>query len=211
MSKEILEILKKKFNDINVINDYQNIVDDGMYPFEIYFVKRYIEDLKNKVILNPGCGAGREAVWLASAGAYLHCVDISEEMINKTKKNFFKLGLTGNYEVSDCFRNWKDQSFDIIFSTNNFLEHIPGRSNRQKILRNFSAALKNKGIFITCVHDRQISYKEWEESWKKNKLDVENNVFINGYAIEIGDKFIKQVTVNDDGRQEMFNFFSNIL
>lgn len=204
MIEQIIKNLKIKFNSDKVIDDYQKGTLKGLYVFEKFFIESFFEKLTGMKILNPGCGTGREALALAKKGASLCCIDISEKMIATARENFEKDCLVADFYVSDCLDlSMLKEEYDLIFATNNFLEHFPRRKNRIQMLQNFWQKLKPDGILITCVHDRLYTEK-YKEYWRQQQKEIEKGIVVNGYEMEFGDKFFRQITSNDDTSCDMF-------
>jgi len=132
--------------DINDLAVYQAF--EGPVSPEYKFALKLLGNIKNKKILNPGCGAGEEAAYLAKKGAKVWAVDISSGMIEVTKKVASKFGVTKNvttYKAS--IEQWHPKSitFDLVFG-NSVLHHV----SLEKALSNISSLLNSQGraVFI---------------------------------------------------------------
>lgn len=104
--------------------------------------------LKGKNVLNPGCGAGEEAVYLAQHGAKVWAVDISAGMLRVAKKlaRKFKMkkSITFKQENVEAL-SFPDGQFDRIFG-NSVLHHV----TIEETVPQFHRILKKNGkaIFI---------------------------------------------------------------
>jgi malonyl-CoA O-methyltransferase len=49
-------------------------------------VRRALSDVRNRTVLDLGCGTGRHALWLAAAGANVTAVDFSEGMLAEARR-----------------------------------------------------------------------------------------------------------------------------
>ena len=102
--------------------------------------------LKGKKVLNTGCGLGEETVYMASKGAKVVAIDISKEMLRKTKE------LAKRYNVVDriTFKQmsaekllWKSNTFDLVFGCN-ILHHV----NLVKMVKEVKRVLKKDGVAV---------------------------------------------------------------
>lgn len=96
-------------------------------PLRLKVIKRILYrtqgTIKNKKILDIGCGVGDFSIMFAAMGADVTGIDISEDAIKKAKEN--SKGFSCNFlatSIKDM--NFSKQSFDIISSIT-VLQHIP--------------------------------------------------------------------------------------
>ncbi len=76
----------------------------------------YISDkIKNKKILDIGCGNGEIAGYFLKSGNEVYCVDIEDQRIEKDSCIFSK--------VDSEILPFSDNYFDIVFS-NHIIEHV---------------------------------------------------------------------------------------
>src|SRR5206468_1150212 len=95
--------------DLDVVAQFQGITSP-----EYKAVIHAIPEIRNKKVLNLGCGLGEEAVYLALSGASVTAIDISQEMLNTTKK------LAARYGVSKKITYSKMSVEDLQFRNNSF-------------------------------------------------------------------------------------------
>ena len=101
----------------------------------INILKKEIGNVKNKTILDIGCGGGRNSIPLAKMGAKVTGVDISPQMLdfakNNSKKN--KCSKNTNFILSSAWEtNLPSKSFDKILLLG-ILEHIPEEYRKKTI------------------------------------------------------------------------------
>lgn len=73
--------------------------------------------LKNKDVLEVGCGMGTHASMLARAGAQLTAIDLTERAIEVTRRRFDVFGLEGKILRADAESlPFPDASFDTVWS-----------------------------------------------------------------------------------------------
>lgn len=106
------------------INGFDMRVSTGVFHPSYFFSSTYFAefisklDLKNKNLLDLGCGSGILSLTAYKNGANVVAVDISTTAVNDTKFNFttnFKTQ-TGKYKIiqSDLFSSLEQQIFDVI-------------------------------------------------------------------------------------------------
>lgn len=107
---------------------------------------RLLGPVKGKKILNLGCGLGEEAVYLASRGAKVTAIDISQGMLDFTQK----LAKRHKVENRIVFKHmsaddlkFRDKSFDAVFGCN-ILHHVPMKKSLKEIKR----VLKPNGVAV---------------------------------------------------------------
>lgn len=75
------------------------------------------EFLKDKDVLEVGCGMGTHAEMLARTGARLTAIDLTERAIDVTKRRFEVFGLKGTIQRADAENlPFSDGSFDQVWS-----------------------------------------------------------------------------------------------
>jgi SAM-dependent methyltransferase len=121
---------------------------EGPVSPEYRFSIDLLGNLNGLKVLNPGCGAGEEAIYLAKNGASVCAVDISSEMLQLGQK------VSQKFAVEDkiVFRKMNvenldlpNESFDFVFG-NSILHHV----NVKGAISEFHRVLKRDGkaIFI---------------------------------------------------------------
>ena len=115
--------------------------------------------LKSATVLEIGCGTGRMTEFLAPLVRQLFAVDVSTEMIERTRA---RLGVVGNLELlpvgGDNLAELMDQSFDLVLSYI-VLQHIPNFVVR-KYFREIRRILRQDGIFrgqVASIRERTFS------------------------------------------------------
>ena len=115
---------------------------------------KYIEDiltLRNKQVLDIGCGGGILSEALASRQALVTAIDASETSIRIAKNHLAASGLSVNYVACtvEQFASENQQQFDVI-SCMEMLEHVP---NPESIIDSASRLLKPGGhLFLSTIN-----------------------------------------------------------
>lgn len=145
-------IIKKWWNGASL--HYQNIfkipVDNIYYgpycPTERELKIIDVGKVKNKEILELGCGGGQSSIFLSKNGADCSGIDISEKQIQYAQELATKNNVKINYFVGngENLKMFKDGQFDIILSVFS-LQYI---CNLDKCFNEVERVLKKGGKFI---------------------------------------------------------------
>jgi len=108
-------------------------------------ILKKLGDVKNKKILEIGCGAGEASVYFAKKGADVIATDISGKMLQVVKKvaKYHKTEL----RVKKCYSDkmpFNDSVFDIVYAAN-LLHHVEIESTIREVFR----VLKKGGVFVS--------------------------------------------------------------
>lgn len=109
------------------------------------FIAKCLPDLKDKKILDLGCGHGKDIRIYEELGAEVYGIDASEIMIDEAKQNVNhpeRLFL-GNFESTP----FEEKYFDVIIGRHSmhFLDSF------DNVYKEMARILKKKGIFILVV------------------------------------------------------------
>jgi ubiquinone/menaquinone biosynthesis C-methylase UbiE len=104
-----------------------------------------IGDIKDKKILELGCGAGEASVYFAKKGAKVTAIDISKGMLEVVHKvaQKHKVSLSTKQSYSDNI-DCADETFDIVYASN-LLHHV----NILDTLKEVTRVLKKGGLFVS--------------------------------------------------------------
>lgn len=152
--------------DINNLSVYEAF--EGPVSPEYRFAVKLLGDLKGKKILNPGCGAGEESIYLAQQGAKMYGTDLSSGMVEVSKKlaKKFKLQDDIKFEKMDAQNlKYKDGYFDLIFG-NSVLHHL---GDLNKAAKEFKRVLKKGG---KCVFIDPLAYNPFINIYRKMAMGV---------------------------------------
>jgi ubiquinone/menaquinone biosynthesis C-methylase UbiE len=127
--------------DLNVIAQFE-----GPTSLEYNKAIGLLPNVKNKKILNLGCGLGEEAVYLAILGAKVVAIDISSEMLKTTEKlsEKYKVNKNITFRKMSCEKmKFRKNSFDAILGCN-ILHHV----DIKKTVKEVEKVLKPKGVAV---------------------------------------------------------------
>jgi SAM-dependent methyltransferase len=151
---------------------FSNVYDDAQraeayatldFPGTYYLAYRDLpaiiaENVKGRVALDFGCGAGRSTRFLKKLGFDAIGIDISASMIELAKK----ADPDGSYELVDDgdFSGFEPGGFDLILSAFAF-DNIPNTDKRVGLLRGLRELLNRDGRIILLGSTPEIYTHEW--------------------------------------------------
>jgi len=135
-----------------ISEDIDKIIISGFFEnvtsLENKFILSHISSLKNKKVLDIGCGLGESSVYFAKKGARVTAVDISSEMINNAKELTRRENVTVNFVTSPIEDlDLELESFDIIYCAN-LIHHLPIES-LPRFIEKVNSFLKKGGWFYS--------------------------------------------------------------
>ena len=116
---------------------------------EIPAMKKLLGDVKNKKILDAGCGFGFYSIYCAERGGIVTAVDISETMIGLAKQEAANAGVEIEFAVQDVtdLKDFLPDIYDIVISSNAVCFGMPN------FLKEAARVLKPKGtLYLVEVH-----------------------------------------------------------
>ncbi|MEM7819335.1 MAG: methyltransferase [Candidatus Aenigmatarchaeota archaeon] len=137
-------------------------------------------NVKNKKVLDMGCGSGFLAILLAKKGAIVSAVDINQDAVNVTKKNAKMNDVKIDVMQSDLFEKIKE-NFDLIIFNPPYLPieedditYSGGKSGRKTIKKFIINAKKflNKNGKIILLISSLTNENEVIKLFEKNKMKV---------------------------------------
>ncbi|KUO75770.1 MAG: methyltransferase [Desulfosporosinus sp. BRH_c37] len=121
------------------------------------FLHDYLNQESLRSVLDIGCGTGTLALELSQIGIRVLGVDLSEEMIEISRKKAHETGSTASFSLADM-RDLGSitELFDGIVCLGNTLAHVSGEDELRKVLTQF----REKGTHLllqTVNYDRIIA------------------------------------------------------
>lgn len=145
-----IEYAKSKNETEKVDSDYVNYFSSDP---RLKIITDFLGDIRNKKVLDYGCGTGWVSVILANSGAKVFSIDVSDVglhiLANRVKVNECEQNIT--IQKMSCEQlSYKDQSFDIILGWA-ILHHL----NLPTAIEEIRRVLKphGKGVFIEPLHN----------------------------------------------------------
>jgi SAM-dependent methyltransferase len=135
------EAAKTTIQDVDLTR-YLNPPADTVFALEYSF--HLLGDVRNKTVLDFGCGAGEEVIPLCQRGARVIGIDISPELIAIAQERLRKYGVEAELRVGSAYETQlADKSVDVIFCMS-LLHHLQIDRVKNEICR----ILKPDGLFI---------------------------------------------------------------
>ena len=155
-----------------------------------------LDGIRNKEVLDCGCGMGNLSVYLAMKGVYVKGFDISSEMLKIARANEKKNDINGKCSFLCCtFEDlpYRDISFDLAVGAY-VLHHV----NIERAVRELHRVLKPGGRAV------------FTETWGKNPLLLLARKYLAGrFGIaKYGTKYEHPITTGDI--QKMRKIFSQV-
>ena len=141
IARSASEASKIKFQDVDLTR-YQSPPADTCYPLEYAF--HLLGDVRDKVVLDLGCGSGEEIVPLRQRGAKVIGIDISPDLIDVARQRLQKYDIDAELQVRSAYETQlPDKSVDVVFCMS-ILHHLQLDRVKSEIRR----VLKPDGKFI---------------------------------------------------------------
>lgn len=112
-------------------------------------VERLLGDVKNKRLLDAGCGEGYLARYYAKKGANVTAIDLSQHLIQTSKRLSEQEGVEIEHRVDNIcqMKTIPDNTFDIVLS-NLVLLNVPCLDDA---MREFQRVLKMGGVLVFSI------------------------------------------------------------
>lgn len=138
----------------NYANSYENEVFTKGTIAEVNFLEQELNENKQAIILDVGCGTGRHSIELAKRGYRPKGVDLSTNMLQKAKDKAEAAGVKIDFEQADARNLPFYNQFDmVIMLCEGGFSLMETDEMNFEILKNCSKALKKGGTFIfTCLN-----------------------------------------------------------
>ena len=115
---------------------YMSPPQSTVYPLEYCYY--LLGDIKEKVVLDLGCGAGENTLMLALRGARVWALDLSRELIDLARKRFevnFVSSEKVQFMISSAYETrLLDESVDVVFGIG-ILHHLDLKRIQKEVYR----------------------------------------------------------------------------
>lgn len=199
-----IKYTKEFYEEEDNVKRYGEAIDKvGLWNSEKIIFEKYIS--KDDKILDIGCGAGRTTINLYKKG-YKNIIglDLSSSLIEFAKKYVTNNKLDINFVNGDATKlEYPSDYFNVVIFSYNGMQCIPGKKNRDSVLKEVYRVLKPGGLYIFTAHNRDDSGK-YQYIWEEEKIKWEN-----GVQDEILEMYGDRYTPDKAGKM-CFVHFSNI-
>ena len=107
-----------------------------------------LPDLKNKRVLDIGCGIGRFTIDLADKASEVYAIDISSSMLTRAKKNLESRGVKIFKEPAHKL-HFSDRFFNLTFEVT-VLQHILDEDIFRQTLQEIKRVTNPEGMVLLC-------------------------------------------------------------
>lgn len=169
MKKEYQGVNKSSYEKENVVNEYKEIDNYGLFRYEKRIIKKYF--LSSDMLLDVGCGVGRVTNALYKMGYNVVGIDYSKSMIRKAKEKNPEI----NFYTQDILNtSFENELFNGVIFSFNGLMLIDTYEKRLAAVNEIKRILKPKGYFFftTPFLDNKLNKEYW-----KNKISYTNKSF----------------------------------
>lgn len=156
--EKIFEEVKEKYLQPEELQEWTNIVKEGLTRYEKKYIKKYIDN-RGK-LLDIGCGGGREGIALASNGYDVFGIDLVLPMLVNARRTAAKMKQRLKYSAMNALSlGFKNNTFDGVLMLGQVLAFIPLRENRITALKEAFRVLKPGGKILLTTHSRNSHLK----------------------------------------------------
>ena len=156
--EKIFEEVKEKYLQPEELEEWTNIVEEGLTLYEEKYIKSYIDN-RGK-LLDIGCGGGREGIALASNGYDVFGIDLVLPMVVNARRTAAKMNQRLEYSAMNALSlGFQDNTFDGVLMLGQVLAFIPLRENRITALKEAFRVLKPGGKILLTTHSRNSHLK----------------------------------------------------
>jgi len=186
--KSLRKTVIEKYGQQEELDAHTESLKLGLLDAEERAVNKYFKE--GDLVLNIGCGAGREAVALLKKGYQVVGTDLHPKMIEAAMRNARVHDVQGRFaEMDACRMTFEDNSFDQIVMFGSIITHIPKRENRITALKEAKRVLRKGGHIILSVPNRKSHVKYMAYFAVVNVWRAFYKNIIKNYPLEANDRF----------------------
>lgn len=154
-------------------SEYVIRIFKGSYP-KLNFDKN---SFKNKRVCDLGCGDGRNLVLLYQCGFNVYGVELTEEIVNKTRANLTKLNILSELRVGTNENvPFDDNFFDFLLSWNSCY-YMGQNVDFNTHVKEFARILKKEGYLVLSIPKKTCFIYHGSEKLKDGYHIIRNDPF----------------------------------
>lgn len=123
-------------------------------------IRPYLISLKNKRVVDLGCGDGSDCIWLQRMGAIVTGIDISPSLIKIARESDKRKKIEWHVRNIEEL-SFKDSSFDLAIS----MWSLQYLSDLNRALSEWARVLKNNGLLIIVVPHPLFKFVRFEKNY----------------------------------------------
>lgn len=123
------------------------LYNEAIHACQSRALARHLRTIRDKDVLDIGCGVGRWSLGLAKQGNRVVGVDISPRMVQLATERGAELGLECEFRTADVVSLDLGRQFDFILGVT-VLQHVVEESDLRLAVRNIAAHLRNSGTLV---------------------------------------------------------------
>jgi 2-polyprenyl-3-methyl-5-hydroxy-6-metoxy-1,4-benzoquinol methylase len=121
--------------------------------------------LRTGKVLDVGCGAGTNAIYLAKQGFRVKAIDLAPHAIKLAKQRASDEGVDIDFRVGDALELNENEAYDFIVDRGCF--HHMSHSEKPRFIKNIYRALKDGGTYLLLAFSER---NGWEQSLTKEEI-----------------------------------------
>jgi len=171
MSRPDLEaVVRRKYEDPAEVAEFAALAGQGLTRFEDALVGVFSS---GDLVLDVGCGGGREAVPIARRGIRVVAMDLVPAMVRAARRYAAAQGVTVLPVVASVTAlPFRDVVFDGVAMLGQVIAHVPDRAGRTGVLRAVWQSLRPGGTLAMTTHNRRCHVKfrlyfAWVNAWRR--------------------------------------------
>lgn len=171
MSRSDLEVVvRRKYEDPAEVAEFAALAGQGLTRFEDALVGVFSS---GDLVLDVGCGGGREAAPMARRGIRVVALDFVPAMVRAARRYAAGQGVTVLPVVASVTAlPFRDGAFDGVAMLGQVIAHVPDRAGRTGALRAVRQSLRPGGTLAMTTHNRRCHVKfrlyfAWVNVWRR--------------------------------------------
>ncbi len=130
---------------------------------EVNYIVKLLALEKGAEILDLCCGIGRHSLELARRGYQVVGVDITQEYLDKARRQAESEGLNVQFVRSDMRRFCQIESFDAVINMFTAFGYFEIEADNKRVLANIHCSLRKGGILLIDVMGKEILARIYQE------------------------------------------------